>query len=51
MTNGLAERKQYESIPPKVEYSLMEIGKKFHLVIEAMQNWGQEYIKYLKVEK
>ena len=28
---GLVERKQYDAIPPKVEYSLPEIGKKFHL--------------------
>lgn len=46
--NGLVERKQYESIPPKVEYSLTEIGKKFHPVIEAMHNWGQEYIEFMK---
>lgn len=46
--NGLVERKQYESIPPKVEYSLTEIGRKFHPVIEAMQQWGQEYINLMK---
>ena len=49
--HGLVERKQYESIPPKVEYSLTEIGKKFHPVIEAIQNWGQEYIEYLNTDK
>lgn len=47
LENGLVERKQYESIPPKVEYSLTEIGRKFHPVIEAMQQWGQEYINYM----
>lgn len=45
---GLVERKQYESVPPKVEYSLTEIGKKFHPVIESLQNWGQEYIQFIK---
>ena len=35
-------------IPPKVEYSLMDLGRKFHPVIEALQHWGQEYIDYLK---
>lgn len=51
MENGLVERKQYESIPPKVEYSLTDMGKKFHPVIEALQLWGQEYIEYLKTDK
>ena len=49
--NGLVERKQYESIPPKVEYSLTEIGKKFRPVIDALQNWGYEYIEYLQKDK
>jgi len=48
MDNGLVERKQYESIPPRVEYSLTEIGEKFHPVLAAMQEWGNEYIKYMK---
>lgn len=51
MENGLVERKQYESIPPKVEYSLTDMGKKFQPVIEALQHWGQEYIEYLKTCK
>lgn len=49
--NGLVERKQYESISPKVEYSLTEIGKKFHPVIEALQNWGQDYIEFMQKDK
>lgn len=49
--NGLVERKQYESIPPRVEYSLTEMGKKFHPVIEALQSWGQDYIEFLKTKK
>ena len=45
--NGLIKRVQYETIPPKVEYSLTEIGKKFHPVVAAMEAWGNEYINYL----
>lgn len=48
MDSGLVTRRQYESIPPKVEYSLTEIGKKFHPVMEALKVWGQEYISYME---
>lgn len=48
---GLVERKQYDTIPPKVEYSLTEIGSKFHPVIEAMKDWGEAYIDYMQTEK
>ena len=41
---GLVRRVQYETIPPKVEYSLTDIGKKFHPVVAAMETWGNEYI-------
>ena len=48
---GLVERTQYESIPPKVEYSLTDMGRKFHPVIEALQQWGQEYIDFFESEQ
>jgi len=41
---GLIRRVQYETIPPRVEYSLTEIGKRFHPVVAAMEAWGKEYI-------
>ena len=45
---GLVKRVQYETIPPRVEYSLTEIGEKFHPVIAAMEKWGNEYIAQMK---
>ena len=48
---GLVNRKQYETIPPVVEYSLTEIGKKFHPAMAALQQWGEEYIDYMQHTK
>ena len=45
---GLIRRVQYEAIPPRVEYSLKEIGQKFHSVVAAMEAWGNEYIALMK---
>lgn len=45
---GLVKRIQYEAIPPKVEYSLTEIGEKFQPVIAAIETWGKEYIKNME---
>ncbi len=44
---GLIIRKVYSEIPPKVEYSLSDIGKKFEVVLNALCKWGDEYIEYL----
>ena len=46
--NGLIQRVQYEAIPPKVEYSLTDIGKRFQPVVSALETWGEEYIDYMK---
>lgn len=45
---GLIIRTEYSQIPPKVEYSLSEIGKKFAPVLESIQTWGMKYIEYMK---
>ena len=45
---GLVRRVQYEAIPPRVEYSLTEIGKQFHPVIAAMEAWGKAYIAQMR---
>ena len=48
---GLIRRVQYEAIPPHVEYSLTELGQKFHPVVAAMEAWGNEYIAHMQGEK
>ena len=44
---GLIVRTEYAQVPPKVEYSLSEIGEKFQPVLNALETWGNEYIDYL----
>lgn len=46
--NGLIVRTVYNQIPPKVEYSLSELGAHFKPVLDALRTWGDEYIDYLK---
>lgn len=42
---GIVNRKVYEIIPPKVEYSLTEEGKKLLPILEAMENYGKKFEK------
>ncbi len=41
--NGLINRKVYAEVPPRVEYSLTEIGQSLKLIHDAMWKWGEEY--------
>lgn len=41
---GVIERKIYAQIPPRVEYSLTEIGREFIVVLDALKDWGDKYI-------
>lgn len=40
---GLVHREVYRQVPPKVEYSLTDIGCKFLPVLEALETWAIEY--------
>jgi len=49
--SGLIIRTAYNQIPPKVEYSLSEIGRAFLPVLDALEGWGSRYIEYLNQKK
>ena len=42
---GLIIRREYSTIPPKVEYELSDIGRSFSPVLDALEIWGNEYIQ------
>lgn len=41
--DGIIHREVYPVVPPKVEYSLTELGRSLEPVIEVMKKWGQEF--------
>ena len=42
--DGLIVRRQYEEIPPRVEYFLTDKGKDLMPVFYEMAKWGLKYI-------
>jgi DNA-binding HxlR family transcriptional regulator len=40
--NGLINRQQFKEIPPRVEYSLTDLGKSVKPLLIHMATWGQE---------
>ena len=48
---GLVHREVFAEVPPRVEYSLTELGQSLKPVLDALQAWGEEYKKSLKASK
>jgi DNA-binding HxlR family transcriptional regulator len=46
--SGLVDRKVYAEVPPRVEYSLTELGRSLKPIHDAMWKWGVEYKIYVE---
>jgi DNA-binding HxlR family transcriptional regulator len=42
--DGLIARKVYMQVPPKVEYSLTELGKSLMPILDQLCEWGSEHL-------
>ena len=43
--HGMVIRKVYPVVPPKVEYSLSDIGRAFLPVILELEKWAEKYVE------
>ena len=40
---GIIEREVFPEVPPRVEYTLTELGKTLEPIIDSMHSWGEFY--------
>ena len=45
---GIIVRTVYPEVPPRVEYSLSEMGESMRPILDAMEEWGTEYKKSME---
>ena len=43
--DGLISRKVFAEVPPKVEYSLTDLGRSLQPILESISTWGKGYLE------
>ena len=41
--SGLLTRTVYPEVPPRVEYTLTELGRSLKPILDSLQSWGETY--------
>jgi DNA-binding HxlR family transcriptional regulator len=49
--DGVIERKVYAQVPPKVEYSVSKRGQALKPIIDAMWDWGKNFLDTLPKDR
>lgn len=49
--DGMVHREVYPQVPPKVEYSLTELGRSVMPIIHTLCAWGKKYEKIMTGKK
>ncbi|HIX72180.1 MAG TPA: helix-turn-helix transcriptional regulator [Candidatus Anaerobutyricum stercoripullorum] len=48
--DGIIIRTVYPEVPPRVEYSLSELGQSMKPILDSMAKWGNDYKASLKTD-
>ena len=48
--NNLIHREVFAVVPPKVEYSLTELGRSLMPILVSMRDWGSSYLRKNSIE-
>lgn len=46
-SSGLLTRKVFPEVPPRVEYTLTDVGYSLQPILDSMYNWGDDYKRKL----
>ncbi len=49
--DGIIQRKLFPDVPPRVEYSVTDLGKTLLPHVEALTKWGQENFEQIMINR